>query len=64
MARIHRRETAAAGGVPAISYLQGGDESLARVIYIHGTPDHEPMGVPFSHGCIRMHSAEICWLFD
>ena len=42
----------------------GDVDSMRRYIYIHGTPDHEPMGVPFSHGCIRMHSAEMCWLFD
>ena len=39
-------------------------DSMSRYIYLHGTPDHEPMGVPFSHGCIRMHNAEVCWLFD
>jgi lipoprotein-anchoring transpeptidase ErfK/SrfK len=22
------------------------------------------MGVPFSHGCIRMRNADVCWLFD
>jgi hypothetical protein len=39
-------------------------DSMRRYIYIHGTPDQEPMGVPFSHGCIRMRNAEVCWLFD
>ena len=42
----------------------GNVDSMSRYIYIHGTPDHEPMGVPFSHGCIRMRNAEICRLFD
>ncbi|MDP2326104.1 MAG: L,D-transpeptidase [Gammaproteobacteria bacterium] len=42
----------------------GSVDSMSRYIYIHGTPDHEPMGVPFSHGCIRMRNAEVCWLFD
>ena len=42
----------------------GDVDSMSRYIYIHGTPDHEPMGVPFSHGCIRMRNAEVCWLFD
>jgi len=42
----------------------GNVDSMRRYIYIHGTPDHEPMGVPFSHGCIRMRNAEVCWLFD
>lgn len=39
-------------------------DSMRRYIYIHGTPDHEPMGVPFSHGCIRMRNDDVCWLFD
>lgn len=39
-------------------------DSMSRYIYIHGTPDHEPMGVPFSHGCIRMRNSDVCWLFD
>lgn len=39
-------------------------DSMRRYIYIHGTPDHEPMGVPFSHGCIRMRNEDVCWLFD
>jgi len=39
-------------------------DSMRRFIYIHGTPDTEPMGVPFSHGCIRMRNADIIELFD
>lgn len=39
-------------------------DSYARYIYIHGTPDTEPMGVPLSHGCIRMRNAEMIALFD
>jgi len=42
----------------------GSVDSMRRYIYLHGTPDHEPMGVPFSHGCIRMRNADVCWLFD
>ncbi|MBL8201962.1 MAG: L,D-transpeptidase [Chromatiales bacterium] len=42
----------------------GNVDSMRRYIYIHGTPDQEPMGVPFSHGCIRMRNADVCWLFD
>ncbi|MEW8205438.1 MAG: L,D-transpeptidase, partial [Candidatus Thiodiazotropha taylori] len=33
-------------------------------IYIHGTPDSEPMGVSRSHGCIRMHNRDLIELFD
>ncbi len=42
----------------------GSVDTMRRYIYIHGTPDQEPMGVPFSHGCIRMRNADVCWLFD
>lgn len=39
-------------------------DSMARYIYIHGTPDSEPMGVPKSHGCVRMRNADVVTLFD
>lgn len=39
-------------------------DTKARYIYIHGTPDTEPMGVPLSHGCIRMRNTDIIQLFD
>lgn len=39
-------------------------DSHARYIYIHGTPDSEPMGVPCSHGCIRMTNHDVVELFD
>lgn len=39
-------------------------DSHDRYIYIHGTPDSEPMGVPLSHGCIRMHSHDVIDLFE
>ena len=42
----------------------GDVDSMQRYIYIHGTPDHEPMGVPFSHGCIRMRNTDVCQLFE
>jgi len=43
---------------------RGGDcDTLRRFIYIHGCPDSEPMGVPRSHGCIRMRNADLFDLF-
>ncbi|MEH6628328.1 MAG: L,D-transpeptidase [Motiliproteus sp.] len=42
----------------------GNVDSMRRYIYIHGTPDTEPMGIPASHGCIRMRNDDIIWLFD
>ncbi len=43
---------------------QGSCDSFARYIYIHGTPDSEPMGIPYSHGCIRMRNQDLLELFD
>lgn len=39
-------------------------DSMRRYIYIHGTGDDQPMGVPLSHGCVRMRNREIIELFD
>ncbi len=39
-------------------------DSMRRYIYIHGTPDSEPMGKPLSHGCIRMRNSDIIDLFQ
>lgn len=39
-------------------------DTKSRYIYIHGTPDSEPMGVPLSHGCVRMRNRDIVQLFD
>ncbi|MBS3803731.1 MAG: L,D-transpeptidase [Oleiphilaceae bacterium] len=41
-----------------------GVDSFRRFIYIHGTPDSEPMGIPRSHGCIRMRNEDVAALFD
>src|SRR5205823_1684897 len=42
----------------------GAVDSLRRKIYIHGTGDEATLGVPASHGCIRMSNAGIVELFD
>ncbi|RLP55516.1 MAG: L,D-transpeptidase [Ketobacter sp.] len=42
----------------------GNVDSQRRYIYIHGTPDTEPMGVPRSHGCIRMTNQDVVALFS
>lgn len=39
-------------------------DTMRRYIYIHGCPDECPIGVPASHGCIRMRNADIIELFD
>ena len=38
-------------------------DTLRRFIYIHGCPDSEPMGIPLSHGCIRMRNCDLLDLF-
>jgi len=51
------------GREPGFNRL-GGVDSMRRYIYIHGTPDDQPMGVPLSHGCVRMRNADVIELFD
>lgn len=51
------------GTVPGVN-RGGGVDTLRRFIYIHGTPDTEAMGLPRSHGCIRMRNRDILQLFD
>jgi lipoprotein-anchoring transpeptidase ErfK/SrfK len=46
------------------SNSQGGCDTYERYIYIHGTPDTEPMSIPLSHGCIRMRNEDIVELFE
>lgn len=42
----------------------GSVDTFRRYIYLHGTPDTEPMGVPLSHGCVRLRNADLVTLFD
>jgi lipoprotein-anchoring transpeptidase ErfK/SrfK len=51
------------GTEPGFNRL-GDVDSMRRYIYIHGTPDSEPMGVPNSHGCIRMRNVDVAELFE
>lgn len=48
--------------------LDGLEESnantLERCIYVHGTNREDLLGIPASHGCIRMRNDEIVELFD
>lgn len=39
-------------------------DTMRRYIYIHGCPDEDPMGIPSSHGCIKMRNTDILRLFD
>ncbi|MFZ5594049.1 MAG: L,D-transpeptidase family protein [Pseudomonadota bacterium] len=42
----------------------GNVDTMRRYIYIHGSPDDVAMGVPGSHGCVRMRNSDIIELFD
>lgn len=42
----------------------GARDSMRRYIYIHGCPEEDPMGIPSSHGCVKMRNADVIELFD
>lgn len=42
----------------------GRNDTLRRYIYIHGTPEESLIGMPVSHGCIRMRNRDLIKLFD
>ncbi len=51
------------GNEPGIN--RGGQvDTQRRYVYIHGAPDSHPMGIPSSHGCIKMRNADVIALFD
>lgn len=39
-------------------------DTMRRYIYIHGCPDTDPMGIPGSHGCVKMRNKDVVELFD
>ena len=42
----------------------GDVDTMRRFIYIGGSPDGTPMGVPGSIGCVRMRNRDVIELFD
>jgi len=42
----------------------GAVDTMRRYIYIHGCPDEDEMGVPSSHGCVKMCNTDIIKLFS
>ena len=42
----------------------GNVDTMRRYVYIHGCPDEDPMGVPSSHGCVKMRNSDVIELFD
>jgi lipoprotein-anchoring transpeptidase ErfK/SrfK len=51
-----------------ILWLDGLDEHNSntrdRFIYIHGTRHEDKIGMPASHGCVRMRNADVIELFE
>lgn len=39
-------------------------DTQRRYVYIHGAPDSHRMGVPSSHGCIKMRNDDVIALYD
>lgn len=52
------------GGLEPGKNRYGEVDSQRRYIYIHGTPDSEPIGLPASIGCVRMRNEDVIDLFD
>jgi L,D-transpeptidase YbiS len=42
----------------------GPRDTLKRFIYIHGCADEALLGIPASHGCIRMRNTDVMELFE
>ena len=42
----------------------GNVDSYERHIYIHGTHEEGRIGIPSSHGCIRMHNNDVIELYE
>jgi lipoprotein-anchoring transpeptidase ErfK/SrfK len=52
------------GGLEPGKNRYGEVDTCWRYIYIHGTPDESAIGLPASHGCIRMKNVDILDLFS
>lgn len=52
------------GGLEPGKNRYGEVDSQRRYIYIHGTPDSEPIGLPASIGCVRMRNEDVIDLFE
>ena len=51
------------GGLESGKNRYGDVDTFWRYIYIHGTPDEHLIGLPVSHGCIRMKNNHLMDLF-
>ena len=51
-------------GLEAGKNRLGKVDTMRRYIYIHGCPDEDVMGIPSSHGCVKMRNPDVIELFD
>lgn len=51
-------------GLEAGKNRLGKVDTMRRYIYIHGCPDEDVMGIPGSHGCVKMRNPDVIELFD
>ncbi len=42
----------------------GDCDTMRRFIYIHGCPGSHVIGIPDSHGCIKLHNKDVIEVFD
>jgi lipoprotein-anchoring transpeptidase ErfK/SrfK len=52
------------GGLEPGRNAGGEVDTRSRHIYIHGCPDGLELGVPGSHGCVRMSNSDVIDLFE
>ena len=52
------------GGLEPGKNRYGEVDTCWRYIYIHGTSDEKSIGLPISHGCIRMKNTDVVDLFN
>ncbi|MDP1707838.1 MAG: L,D-transpeptidase [Gammaproteobacteria bacterium] len=43
---------------------RGNVDTMRRYIYIHGCPEEDAVGVPSSHGCVKMRNRDLIKLFE
>ena len=51
-------------GLEAGKNRLGKVDTMRRFVYIHGCPDDDKMGIPSSHGCVKMRNSELIELYN
>jgi lipoprotein-anchoring transpeptidase ErfK/SrfK len=42
----------------------GNVDTMRRYVYLHGCPDDDVLGIPGSHGCVKLHNNAMVELFE